>query len=436
MPFSRPSETTAIFGLGYVGSVSAGCLASLRHHVIGVDSQSGKVDSIRSGRPPVSEPGLEKIVAKAVADGLISATTDSAEALEKATTAIVCVGTPSRPDGSANLSYVESVTAEIASAIRSGSSPCRLVIFRSTMLPGSTRRLVSEHLAELPDSIRPEVWFCPEFLREGTAIADFAEPSLIATGTAQGDFDRDNNTLPAIHREFVDPNSLMTWEEAELLKYSCNTFHALKVGFANEIGRLGGLVGTDGSRVMTALCRDTRLNISPAYLRPGAPFGGSCLPKDLSALRRFARAEGAELPIIEQIEASNQVQANLLIEQIIASGRRPTAILGLSFKADTDDLRNSPALAAAEMLLGRGFPLRIYEPLLKIDDLTGQNRTTALAAIPHLAELLDSSLDDALADTEQVVLGRPGLDWKAISETLASRSLQPDIIDLTGTYGI
>lgn len=284
----------SIFGLGYVGAVTAACLAECGHRVVGVDVQLGKVEAFNAGRSPIVEPELEGMLRHAQGGGLLRATTDVKEAIAETQVSIVCVGTPSLASGRLNLDFVRKVTQQIREALVDLEKTHTLV-FRSTMLPGSTQQIVSEFLADLTKEGRLSVFYCPEFLREGTAVSDFREPSLSVFGTEDGlaPSDVEMAKLLGGNPEFL------SWEGAEMIKYACNYFHAIKVGFTNEIGRLSKGLGVDGVRVMNVLCQDTKLNISRYYMRPGNPFGGSCLPKDVSALSSLARMEGVSMPLLD-----------------------------------------------------------------------------------------------------------------------------------------
>ena len=388
----------SIFGLGYVGAVTAGCLAELGHAVTGVDVQSSKVDAFNSGRSPIVEPELDGLLQAARADGRLTATTDAAAAVAATEASIICVGTPSLESGRLNLDYVRKVCEQIAAALRASGKP-HVLIFRSTMLPGSTRQLVRDFLADLQATGQVKIYYCPEFLREGTAVRDFREPSLAVVGTHDGAEPESSEA-----RQLLGGSpAVLAWEGAEAIKYSCNYFHALKVGFANEIGRLCKFLGVDGGRVMEVVCSDTRLNISPYYLKPGNPFGGSCLPKDVSALLSLARQEGLNLPLLDSTLDSNQAHLDLLLKRITARGARRIGLLGLAFKADTDDLRGSPMVAVAETLLGRGYELRIYDPNLQLSRLVGANEAEIQRRMPHLASLLRDDPREVVETSELIV---------------------------------
>jgi GDP-mannose 6-dehydrogenase len=388
----------SVFGLGYVGAVTAGCLAARGHHVVGVDVSESKVDDLNRGKPPIIEPGLQDRIDAGLGACRLKATTAAVSAINSTTTSLVCVGTPSTVSGSLDLAFVRQVTREIASAVREKQQPHALV-FRSTMLPGSTRSLVDDFAGDLVASGLLTVYYYPEFLREGSAVQDFDSPSLSVTGSRDGHPPAGYDGEP-----WFDPStSSVTWETAEMLKYGCNAFHATKIAFANEIGRLGKALNVDSTEVMRLLCQDTRLNISPYYLRPGNPFGGSCLPKDVRALVHRARQTGSSVPLIESLLPSNERHLQGLLEMIGASGHREIVILGLSFKSNTDDLRESAMVEVAQHWLGRGYGVRIFDPQLNLAALVGANKRVIDTRMPHLASLLQSDLGQAMGSRGLIV---------------------------------
>ena len=358
----------SIFGLGYVGAVTAGCLTRQGHRVTGVDVQAGKVESFNQGIPPIIEPGLDELLQRAKAGGLLRATTSCDDAIASTELSIVCVGTPSAVTGALDLGFVREVVRQIGEAVRRKRQPHALVL-RSTMLPGSTGRLVAEFLTDLVEAGALRVFYYPEFLRESTAVKDFEQPSLAVVGT--GDAGRPPEEL--MRALFGEKAAVVNWPTAELVKYACNAFHAAKITFANEIGRVGKALDVDARAVMELLCQDTKLNLSPYYLKPGNPFGGSCLPKDVRALTNCARLAGLDLPMIESLLPSNERHLRTLLGVIEASGQREICILGLSFKANTDDLRESAMVEVAQTVLGRGYALRIFDPALNLAALVDAN---------------------------------------------------------------
>ncbi len=410
---SEELPSVSVFGLGYVGSVTAACLAERGCRVIGCDVQAAKVDQIRSGEAPISEPGLDALMAEQVAAGRLGATTDAAEAVAGSEISLICVGTPSTASGGLDPRFVEAVAAEIASAIRAKGAP-HAVVFRSTMLPGSTRRIAEGHFSELIAEGLVRVFFYPEFLRQGTALADFREPSLSAIGVL------DEGASTGAIASILDPGTeSMPLEAAELLKYACNAFHATKVAFANEIGRIGKALEIDSTRVMAQLCRDRRLNISPYYLRPGTPFGGSCLPKDVSALSLQARALGVSSPTIDSLLESNRRHLDSLIERVEKAGTREVLLLGLAFKAGTDDLRGSAMVELVASLLMKDFSVKIHDPDVAPRNLVGANQRFADARLPQLETLLVSDLAEALDRPAQtIVASKPCGDLEVLKTAL------------------
>jgi GDP-mannose 6-dehydrogenase len=388
----------SIFGLGYVGAVAAGCLAKQGHAIIGVDIHPQKVDALNQGAPPIVEPTLKELLKSAKANGLLHATLSCDEAIAATDVSIVCVGTPSNIAGALDLTFVGQVSREIAGALRAKQRAHTLVL-RSTMLPGSTRQLVAQVFADLVADGALRVFYFPEFLRESTAVKDFEQPSLAVVGTHGG-------TRPPAELMgtlFAECAAVVDWETAEMVKYACNAFHATKTTFANEIGRIGKQVGVDACAVMELLCRDTRLNLSPLYLKPGNPFGGSCLPKDVRALTNHARVQGVNLPLLENILLSNERHLQSLLALIDRAGQREIAILGLTFKAHTDDLRESAMVEVAQALLGRGYQLRIYDPALNASELIGANKRVIDTKLPHLACLLKKDLACAVGQRGLIV---------------------------------
>jgi len=388
----------SIFGLGYVGTVTAACLARRGHSIIGVDVHPQKVDALNQGTPPIVEPGLEGLLRDAKAQGRLRATLSCDEAVADSELSIVCVGTPSKVTGALDLSFVRGVTQQIAEVLRRKVKNHALV-YRSTLLPGSTAQLAKELLSDLTAVRLLQVYFYPEFLRESSAVADFEDPALSIVGT------RDGAAPPAELRKqlFGERAAVTDWATAEMVKYACNLFHATKVAFANEVGRLGKQLQLDSRRVMELFCQDAKLNLSPAYLQPGNPFGGSCLPKDVRALAQHARQHGLSLPLMESLLQSNERHLQSLLGLIMDSGQNEVTILGLAFKANTDDLRGSAMVEVAQTLLGRGYKLRIYDPALNLGALVGSNKRVIDSKMPHLASLLSPDLGDALG-TQGLVL--------------------------------
>jgi GDP-mannose 6-dehydrogenase len=385
----------SVFGLGYVGAVTAGCLTQQGHHVVGVDVSPQKVETLNRGEAPIIEPGLEDLLKQANQQGLLRATSDAAEAVSATDVSFVCVGTPSTVSGAPDLRFVRQAAERVAAALRTRPKP-HVLIFRSTLLPHSTERLVDEVMADLVAGKRLDVFYYPEFLREGSAVKDFLEPSLAVVGTRDG-----QRPATELMQVFGAHASVVNWPTAEMVKHASNAFHATKITFANEIGRLGKQLEIDSSTVMSLLCADLKLNLSPYYLRPGNPFGGSCLPKDVRALNYFSRQHGVPLPMLENVMTSNEHHLRSLLQLIERAEQNEVVILGLSFKSNTDDLRESAMVEVAQNLLGRGYKIRIYDPQLNLAKLVGSNKRFIDTRMPHLASLLHDDL--ALA------AGRQGL---------------------------
>ncbi|MDQ1466060.1 MAG: GDP-mannose 6-dehydrogenase [Actinomycetota bacterium] len=422
----------AVFGLGYAGTVSAACLAKAAHDVWGVDVDAEKVRTVAGGSSPVVEPGLDELVHNAVDGGSLHATTDSALALDGADVAIVCVGTPSTDHGRVDVSQVERAVREIAGRSRSGNPPAsglRSVVIRSTVPPGTVDNVVVPVLAGVaPSGWRYGVAMCPEFLREGSGIADFFDPPFTVIGTD----DADVGLAVAQLFAFVGQEArIVTTREAEALKYVCNAFHATKVSFANELARLMRSLDVDARNVMQLFCEDTVLNISPTYLRPGFAFGGSCLPKDLRALLHLARAHNVDLPLMAGTLQSNELTVSEVVDRTIASRGRDVALLGLSFKTKTDDLRESPNVELAETLLGKGFQLRLYDPIVNPSRLVGANRSYVESKLPHLCRLLSNTAAEALRGADVAIVS--STDASAVDALLADPP--PTVIDISGRLG-
>lgn len=416
----------AIFGLGYVGCVSAACLANEGHQVIGVDVSQLKVEMINAGKSPIIEAGVDKLIAQAVSNGNLRATALAAEAVAQADLSFICVGTPSHENGSLDLQYVRHVAGEIGQALAQQST-YHVVAVRSTVLPGTVLKEVIPLLEQASSrQVGRDFGVCsnPEFLRESSAVADFYQPAFTLIG--QWD-ERSGDRVAAIYKDIDAPIVRTDLPTAEMIKYVSNTFHALKITFANEMGNFCKKMGVDSHEVMRIFCMDTKLNISPAYLKPGYAFGGSCLPKDLRALLHRARQEDLELPVLQAIPRSNELQARLGVEAVLRTGKKRVGILGLSFKAGTDDLRESPLVYLAETLLGKGYELKIYDENVSMARLTGANKQYIEKVIPHISSLLSSSLAEILATSEVLVVGNR---LPAIATLLEQTNNQHIVIDL------
>jgi GDP-mannose 6-dehydrogenase len=394
----------AVFGLGYVGTTSAACLASRGNTVIGVDSNPAKVAMLRDGRSPVLEPGLPELVEENVAAGRLFAVESAQEAVRETELSLVCVGTPSASNGSLDTGALERVAWEIGSYLPD-SRQRHTVVFRSTMLPGTTEEMLIPILEEASGLVAGRdfgVAVNPEFLREAQAINDFNDPPK----TVIGQFDDESGAVAAeLHSDFACPLFRVPLRVAEMVKYVDNSFHALKISFANEIGAASRAFGIDSHEVMSIFCSDTKLNISPTYLKPGFAFGGSCLPKDIAALLYATRRADLDLPVLEHILESNERHLQRAVETLVDLGQRRVGIFGLAFKAGTDDLRDSPLVELAERLLGKGFRLKIYDPAVSLSHLVGSNREYIERRIPHLSALLTQSPDEVLEHAEVCVIG-------------------------------
>ena len=394
----------AVFGLGYVGTVTAAGLAHSGHEVVGVDVDIAKVAAINEGQSPVVEPGIAELVEDGVRSGRLRATTSAAAAIARADVSLVCVGTPSGGHGRTDLSYIERVVGEIREAMARVPAPesgFHAVVVRSTVPPGTVDHVVAPVFSGGVPGWDVGTAMCPEFLREGVSVKDFFAPPFVVVGTAD---DRAAAALDELFA-FLDLDvRRVAVATAESLKYACNAFHATKVSFANELARVFRGYGVDSREVMEIFCEDTKLNIAATYLRPGFAYGGSCLPKDLRALQHLARANGVDVPLLAGTALTNDLVVRDIVERVIDTGRRRVALLGLSFKSDTDDLRESPNVELAERLIGKGFDVRIYDPIINPDALVGANRRHVEARLPHLSRLLDCTPEEALAGAEVVLV--------------------------------
>src|SRR5688500_3074735 len=394
----------AVFGLGYVGSVSAASFAADGHSVVGVDVNAAKVASLNEGRSPIVEKGLEDLIRETVADGRLRATTSTNDAVEATDLSLICVGTPSRKNGSLDLTYLERVAEQIGEALKDKES-YHVVVVRSTVLPGTTHDVVIPALERTSGKKYGTgfgVTVNPEFLREGTAIHDFRHPPLTLVGH---NYQSDAEPTKALYGKVEAPMETTTIRTAEMMKYASNTWHALKVTFANEIGNVCKRVGIDSHEVMAIFCKDEKLNLSSYYMKPGFAFGGSCLPKDVRALQYRAKEVDLEMPVVQAILGSNRLQIQHALDMIVETGKKKIGLLGFSFKAGTDDLRESPIVILAEALLGKGFQLRIYDRNVSIARLVGANKEHINKQIPHLSSLLSDSLAEVLEQSELIVVG-------------------------------
>jgi GDP-mannose 6-dehydrogenase len=418
----------AVFGLGYVGCVSAACLARDGHDVTGVDVNPLKVEQVNRGEAPVIEPGLEALMNEARRRGRLEATLDARAAVDRSEMSLVCVGTPSRHNGSLDHGHVERVCAQIGDALRDGADG-HVVVVRSTVLPGTVEGQVLPILEERSGR-RAGTGFgvCvnPEFLREGSAIADYDAPGYVAIGELDA---RSGDAVAELYAAIAAPLVRTPIRTAEMLKYVSNAFHALKVAFANEIGALCKQQGIDGQELMELFCRDRTLNISAAYLRPGFAFGGSCLPKDLRALVYRAKERDVETPLLDAVLESNRRHLLRGLDLVERSGCRRPGILGLSFKAGTDDVRESPNVALVETLVGRGYEVSVYDETVVPERLVGANRASLERELPHIAAIMRSSLDDVLAKSDVIVVANGSPAFRDVAERLRPGQR---LIDLVG----
>lgn len=392
----------SIFGLGYVGCVGAACLASLGHKVTGVDISQSKVDLINTGRPTIIEKDIEELCYDGYTSGRLRATTDVKTAVTASDISFIAVGTPSTREGHLNLNYIYTVAQQIGEALRDKNT-FHVIAIRSTVFPGTNRR-VGEIIAEASGKTRNKDFAIvsnPEFLREGTSVHDFLNPPLTLVGS---DSERATDMFRELYKDIPADFIETDIRVAEIMKYVNNTFHALKIVFGNEVGNICKALDIDSHKVMDIFCRDRQLNISPYYFKPGFAYGGSCLPKDTKALRTLARDHYIDVPVIDHIEKSNELQKANAVKLIMQQGRRNIGILGLSFKAGTDDLRCSPIVDVVETLLGKGFNINIYDKNVKVSELTGTNRDFIMAKIPHLQHFVSDNLDNVAEVSDVLVV--------------------------------
>ncbi len=419
--------TISIFGLGYVGSVSAACLAGQGHRVIGIDVNPIKVNMISKGQSPIIEEGLTELLRQGVDAGRIKATTDAAQATQDSEISIICVGTPSNQNGSLDLSYVQRVCTHIGQAL-TRKAGYHVVVTRSTMLPGSTESVVVPTLEQASGKRAGRdfgVCFNPEFLREGSAVQDFYDPSFTLIG---GDDERAIAAVSELYAMFDAPLIVVPFKVAEMVKYANNAFHAIKVTFANEIGNICKQQGIDSHQVMDIFCQDKKLNLSPYYLKPGFAFGGSCLPKDLRALLYHCRHFDVYTPVLEAILPSNRRQVDLAYQMVRRTGRKRVGVLGFSFKAGTDDLRESPMVELIERLIGKGYQVRVYDRNVSLANLQGANREYIEREIPHIASLMADSVGEILSGSEVIIVGNKSPEFKTVLDKLRDDQTMIDLV--------
>jgi GDP-mannose 6-dehydrogenase len=411
----------SIFGLGYVGAVSLACLARDGHHVTGVDIDPTKLDLISAGKTPVVEEGMVELMQKVAASGRVAVTTDAVRAVLETDISLVCVGTPSAPNGSQDQGAILRLAAAMGDALRAKATP-HVVVMRSTLVPGTVEavlRPIIEERSGKKDGVDFHLCFQPEFLREGSSIRDYDNPPFTVVGANSP---AAHERLRALFGHLPCKYLETSVRAAEMMKYCCNNFHALKITFANETARLCGALGVDPFEVMDLVCQDTQLNISRAYLRPGFAFGGSCLPKDLRATAHLAKQRDVSLPMLTSILASNEAHLDQAFNKVMASvdatGRRRVGFVGLSFKTGTDDLRESPLVTLAERLIGKGCELRIFDPEVHLARLLGANKSFIERHLPHIGQMLCADLDEVVSASEYIVLGSSS---PAVLDGLATR---------------
>jgi len=418
----------SIFGLGYVGCVTAACLANEGHKVAGVDVNQVKVNLINSGKSPIVEPGLDTIISEVVRNGNLTVGTDASAAVLESDISLVCVGTPSNTNGNLNYMYVENVCRHIGTAMHS-TTKYHVVVIRSTVLPGTVEEKlipILEGCSNKRAGIDFGVCMNPEFLREGTAIKDFYHPGMVVIGELD---EKSGEMAQELYKNIDAPFVRTSIKIAEMVKYTCNAFHALKVVFSNEIGSLCKAQGIDGQKVMETFMLDQQLNISPKYLMPGFAFGGSCLPKDVRAMAYRAKEVDVESPLLNSILPSNHLHIQKAINMIEQTGKKEIGILGLSFKPNTDDLRESPAVVVVETLLGRGYHVHVYDEKLELSNLVGANKLFLEKEIPHIANLLYDSVDEIMNLSDVIVVtNSSGVYQEAVAQVNRDKIL----IDLVG----
>jgi len=428
----------SVFGIGYVGCVSAACFAKEGHRVFGVDVNAVKVGIINEGKSPIVEPGIGDLIAEGVTVSRLSATTNSGAAVHDSDVSIICVGTPSNPNGSLDLKYVVRVCEEIGEALKSKRER-HVVVVRSTMLPGTIETTVVPTLEKFSGKkagVDFGVCINPEFLREGTSLKDFYAPPFTLIGA---DDEETAKVVKQLYESVAAPVYVTSLKTAEMIKYVCNCFHGLKVSFANEIGNICKELGVDSHEVMKIFCQDTKLNLSPYYLTPGFAFGGSCLPKDLRAMTYKAKELDVETPVLSSILPSNRNQVERAIAMVTRTGKKQIGVLGFSFKAGTDDLRESPMVTLIETLIGKGYSLSIYDRDVSLARLFGANKEYIEREIPHISQLMQSSIQETINTSEVVLIGNKSEEFRQIEGQLRDDQILIDLVRLFdqtsgGTY--
>src|SRR6266496_5569057 len=417
----------SVYGIGYVGCVSAACFAKEGHDVTGVDVNPTKVEIINSGNSPIVEPGIGELIQEAVNAGQLRATTSAAEAVNKSAVSLVCVGTPSNANGSLDLRYVTRVCDEIGAALRTKEER-HVVVIRSTMLPGTIENVVLPTLEKTSGKTGGSdfgVCINPEFLREGSSLKDFYAPPFTLIGA---DDDQTVATVRALYANIDAPLFQTDVKTAEMIKYVCNTFHALKVSFANEVGNICKALTIDSHAVMEIFCKDTKLNLSPYYLKPGFAFGGSCLPKDLRAINYKAKELDVEVPLLSAILPSNRLQIERAVAMVARTGKKRVGVLGFSFKAGTDDLRESPMVVLIETLIGKGYKVSLYDRDVSLARLFGANKEYIEREVPHISQLMCSTIDEVIADVDVLVIGSKAGEFRQVKDKMKANQVLIDLV--------
>ena len=426
---TRMSRSISIFGLGYVGTVTAACLAHKACNVIGVDSSPGKVEAMASGRSPIVEPHVAELISEQHSAGRLHATSDPEYAVLNSEISFLCVGTPSLRNGKLDLGHIEPVCQEIGEVLKK-KKEFHLVVLRSTVLPGTAETIVIPTLEKTSGKRLGEgfgVCVNPEFMREGTAVSDFLEPAITIIGSSDAAHGR---RLREVYAWVPGQVFETSFRSAEMVKYVCNTWHAVKVAFANEIGTLAKQLSVDAESVVEIFTADTKLNISASYLKPGFAFGGSCLPKDVRALSYRAKELDLNLPLLESLMPSNQQHLERAVEMVLATGKKNVGVLGLSFKAATDDLRESPQVQLVKRLLGEGRQIQIWDDNVSLGHLIGSNRQYIEEVIPHIGSLLCSSVEQVIQNAEVVIVGTRGVDKQILAKHLRPGQVVIDLVNL------
>ena len=421
----------SVFGMGYVGIVLSACLADNGHNVIGVEINPAKVKMINEGYSPIIEEGISELVKAVVDKEKLNCVQDSQTAVHASDVSFVCVGTPSRPNGSINLAYLQRVSREIGAALAT-KSEYHLVVVRSTILPGTMEEMVIPLLEDASGKQAGRdfgVCFNPEFLREGSSIKDFYDPPYTIIGCTDK---KAAKMLGELFSMLQAPLYEVPMKVAEMVKYANNTFHAVKVIFANEIGNISKQQGVDSHIVMDLVCKDTKLNLSPYYMKSGFAFGGSCLPKDLRAILYHSRRLDLHLPMLESILPSNEKQVDIAYNMIARIGTRKVGVLGFSFKEGTDDLRESPMVELIEQLIGKGFQIKVHDRFVSLANLQGANRAYIESTIPHISSLMVESVDEVLEDCDVVVIGNKSPEYKDVFEKLRDDQIMIDLVRIVG----